>query len=101
MKKKKIIILTLLACLGIAGFAQETDKSITGIVVDKWGNPVYGASVLVVGAPMSRVETGKDGTFEIVADKSQKLRVFSADKGEQTVDVKPGKPMTIDRKSVV
>lgn len=95
MKKKKIIILTLLACLGIAGFAQETDKSITGIVVDKWGNPVYGASVLVVGAPMSRVETGKDGTFEIVADKSQKLRVFSADKGEQTVDVKPGKPMTI------
>ena len=95
MKKKKIIILTLLACLGISGFSQESANNITGVVVDKWGNPVYGASVLVVGAPKSRVETDKEGKFEIAANKSQKLRVFSADKGELIVNVQSETPMTI------
>lgn len=95
MKKKKIIILTLLACLGISGFAQESDQNITGVVVDKWGHPVYGASILVVGSPNSRVETGKDGKFQIMADKNQQLRIVSVDKGEQTVKAEPGKPMKI------
>ena len=52
MKKNKILILALLACLSIPVGAQNTDNgNITGIVVDKWGNPVYGASVHVIGIP--------------------------------------------------
>ena len=46
MRKNKILILALLACLCIPVGAQNTDNgNITGVVVDKWGNPVYGASV--------------------------------------------------------
>ena len=51
MKKNKILILALLVCLSIPVGAQNTDSNITGIVVDKWGNPVYGASVNVAGIP--------------------------------------------------
>ena len=40
MKKNKILILALLVCLSIPVGAQNTDSNITGIVVDKWGNPV-------------------------------------------------------------
>ena len=65
MKKYKILVLALLACLSIPGGAQNTDNNITGVVVDKWGNPVYGASVQVAGLPSVRVETDKNGKFEI------------------------------------
>lgn len=48
MKRHKILVMVFLACLGIPAGAQEADNGITGVVVDKWGNPVYGASVMVV-----------------------------------------------------
>ena len=73
MKKNKILILALLVCLSIPVGAQNTDSNITGIVVDKWGNPVYGASVNVAGIPDVRVETDKDGKFEIAADAGRSL----------------------------
>ena len=64
MRKNKILILALLVCLGIPVGAQNTDSNITGIVVDKSGKPVYGASVNVEGgAAEMRVETDKDGKF--------------------------------------
>ena len=47
MRKNKILILALLVCLSIPVRAQNTDNNIIGIVVDKSGNPVYGASVNV------------------------------------------------------
>lgn len=95
MKKNKILVLALLACFNMPGFAQGTDNNITGFIVDKWGHPVYGASVNVAGNPYGKVTTDKNGKFEITADKNQKLQISSADKGTQTVTVEPGKPMTI------
>ena len=66
MRKNKILILALLVCLSIPVRAQNTDNNIIGIVVDKSGNPVYGASVNVEGGAVeTRVETDKDGKFEI------------------------------------
>ena len=87
MKKNKILILALLVCLSIPVGAQNTDSNITGIVVDKWGNPVYGASVNVAGIPDVRVETDKDGKFEIAADAGRSLQVVTTDKGPTTVKV--------------
>ena len=64
MRKNKILILALLVCLSIPVRAQNTDNNIIGIVVDKSGNPVYGASVNVEGGAVeTRVETDKDGKF--------------------------------------
>ena len=93
MKKNKILILALLVCLSIPVGAQNTDSNITGIVVDKWGNPVYGASVNVAGIPDVRVETDKDGKFEIAADAGRSLQVVTTDKGSTTVKVEHGKAM--------
>lgn len=93
MKKNKILALALLACFSIPGFAQ--DNNITGFIVDKWGKPVYGASVSVAGNSFSRVVTDRNGKFEIAAEKDQKLQVTSTERGSQLVTVKTGKPMTI------
>ena len=65
MKRHKILVMVFLACLGIPAGAQEADNGITGVVVDKWGNPVYGASVMVVGQPGTKVETDRNGKFEL------------------------------------
>ena len=82
MRKNKILILALLVCLSIPVRAQNTDNNIIGIVVDKSGNPVYGASVNVEGGAVeTRVETDKDGKFEIAVEKGQRLSVVSVDKG--------------------
>lgn len=86
MKKNRILILALLACLSIPVEAQIIeDSSITGVVVDKWGNPVYGASVTVVGEPETRVETNKKGQFELLTGKNQKLKVVTVDNGTTIV----------------
>lgn len=95
MKKNKILILALLVCMSIPVGAQNTENNITGIVVDKWGNPVYGASVNVTGIPAVRVETDKDGKFEIAVEAGRSLQVVTVDKGSTTVKIEPGKTMTI------
>ena len=61
MKKYKNLMWACLACLAIPAGAQDADNNIRGMVVDKWGHPVYGASVMVKGMPETRVETDKDG----------------------------------------
>ena len=70
-EKNKILILALLVCLGIPVGAQNTDSNITGIVVDKSGKPVYGASVNVEGGAAGEcgLETDKDGKFEIAVER--------------------------------
>ncbi len=86
MRKYKNLILTCLACVAIPAGAQDAENSVTGVVVDKWGNPVYGASVMVAGAPDTRVETDENGKFEIESAINQKLEVVAVDKGKVTVD---------------
>lgn len=84
-----------MVCLSIPVGAQNTDNNITGIVVDKWGNPVYGASVNVAGMPDVRVTTDKDGKFEIAAPVGRNLQVVTVDQGSATVRVESGKEMKI------
>lgn len=74
-------------CANLPALAQEAVGNVTGVVVDPAGRPVYGASVMVIGAPGTRVETDKDGKFSIKAAKNEKLVVFSPDKGTTTVRV--------------
>ena len=96
MRKNKILILALLVCLSIPVRAQNTDNNIIGIVVDKSGNPVYGASVNVEGGAVeTRVETDKDGKFEIAVEKGQRLSVVSVYYGTSSVVATSDGPMTI------
>lgn len=85
MKKYKNLMWACFACLAIPAGAQDADNNIRGMVVDKWGHPVYGASVMVKGMPETRVETDKDGKFSIEASAGQQLNIVSVDKGMTTV----------------
>lgn len=80
-------MLAWLACSGIPALAQEADGNVTGVIVDKSGRPVYGASVMLADVPGTRVETDKDGKFEIEAARNDKLVVTTVDKGTVTVKV--------------
>lgn len=95
MKNNKILILALLACMSLPMGAQDTDKSITGVVVDKWGFPVSGALVQVANSPAAKASTDKEGKFEIDAEAGEELQVVSVDKGTATFNAETGKPMTI------
>ena len=85
MKKYKNLMWACLALLAVPAGAQDTDNNVRGMVVDKWGHPVYGASVMVKGMPETRVETDKDGKFSIEASAGQQLNIVSVDKGTTTV----------------
>lgn len=95
MKRHKILIIALLTYLSFPVGAQQVDNGIMGVVVDKWGNPVYGASVMVVGQPDTRVETDRNGKFEVSGSGNLNLQVVSVDKGSVTVKAELGKPMKI------
>ena len=85
MKKYKNLMWACLALLAVPAGAQDTDNNVRGMVVDKWGHPVYGASVMVKGMPETRVETDKDGKFSIEASAGQQLNIESVDKDTNTV----------------
>ncbi len=91
---KKYILILFLAVASMAAGAQEPEN-ITGLVVDQWGNPIYGASVMVAGQPETRVETDRDGNFEIETLGSVTLEVFSAQGGTTSVPAQPGLPVTV------
>lgn len=95
IKRHKLITLALLVCMGIPAGAQQTDDNITGVVVDKWGLPVYGATVQVEGTPANLVVTDEEGRFKIGALAGDNLQVNSVDKGSAVARVTDGKPMTI------
>ena len=46
MKKYKIVILAIFACVSLKGWAQE-EGNVVGKVIDKLGNPVEGALILL------------------------------------------------------
>lgn len=69
-------------CANLPALAQEAVGNVTGVVVDPAGRPVYGASVMVIGAPGTRVETDKDGKFSIKAAKTKSLSCSVPTKGQ-------------------
>ena len=50
MKKYKIIVLAMLACVSLKSWAQE-EGNIAGKVVDKLGNPIEGVLISVENNP--------------------------------------------------
>ena len=92
--KKKILALTMLAYMGVQVMAQE-ENNITGMILDRAGNPVSGAAVSIVGQPGSLVSTDATGKFEISAAKDDKLQILTPYDATKTVDVEPGKTMII------
>lgn len=61
MQKRRFLLALLLCTLWLTGFAQ---KSITGTVKDKAGEPMIGVSVIVDGTTIGGV-TDFDGNFRI------------------------------------
>lgn len=85
MKKKKILVLALLASLGIQGFAKD---DITGFVVDKFGKPVQGALITVTSDPVVKVSTDANGRFRLNDAKDVKtLSIAAPDNSQKTVNV--------------
>lgn len=74
MKKRMMLILSCLL-LSIGYIVAQTTK-ITGTVVDKNGEPVISASVVVKGTTVGTI-TGLDGTFSINIPNDNNTLVFS------------------------
>lgn len=95
MRKKKILVLAILACIGLRGFAQDEKHKITGYVVDRAGNPVAGALITSDNNPLINHATDKDGKFVLDADNVKTLNVFSTDKGFTTVEINTNEFVTV------
>lgn len=87
MKRNIILslVLGIMAMFSIPTFAQDVVK---GNVVDENGDPVIGASVVIVGQSGTGVITDLDGNYSIKAPKNAKLAISYI--GYVTQTVKPG-----------
>ncbi len=75
MKRHILFASVLLA--SISAFAQN--GNVTGVVVDKLGNPVSGALVEILNNKLIKAYTDKDGAFEIGANANDKLIIDAPD----------------------
>ncbi|MFT4224421.1 SusC/RagA family TonB-linked outer membrane protein [Dysgonomonas sp.] len=91
MKKRMMLILSCLL-LSVGYIAAQATK-ISGTVVDKNGEPVISASVVVKGTTVGTI-TGLDGTFSINIPDGKSSLVFSLI-GMKNVEVKASQGMTV------
>ena len=82
----------------VPGVTQEGKKMFRGKVMDDLGEPLPGATVVVVGSTRG-VTTDLDGTFEIDVTAADKLKISFLGLGDKIITV--GNQQNIDRKSVV
>lgn len=94
MKKYKIIVLAMLACVSLKSWAQE-EGNIAGKVVDKLGNPIEGVLISVENNPLVQATTDRNGKFEIIADRTKRLQVRTGRDDTKIVPVADGKDLTI------
>lgn len=94
MKKYKIIVLAMLACVSLKSWAQE-EGNIAGKVVDKLGNPIEGVLISVENNPLVQATTDRNGKFEIIADHTKRLQVRTGRDDTKIVPVADGKDLTI------
>ncbi|TKK69813.1 SusC/RagA family TonB-linked outer membrane protein [Ilyomonas limi] len=60
----RIVLIGILYFYAFNGFAQETQKTVTGTVTDSTGTPVANASVLIKGTKTG-TQTASNGTFSL------------------------------------
>lgn len=96
--------LFILPAMGLQGaFAQQTvaqQDGINGTVVDEQGEPVIGASVLVVGGNASQgTITDMDGKFHVNVKSGQKLKISYVGYKTMTVAAKKGMNVQLESDS--
>lgn len=75
MRSKFTWILTLFLALVVqVGFAQQ--KKVTGVVRTEFGDPIPGASVLLVGSSNEGTETNLEGNYTLNVKKGDKVKVI-------------------------
>lgn len=94
MKKYKILALAMFACVTLNGWAQS-EGNVTGRVLDGKGKPVAGALVSVEENPLVRVATDRNGHFEIIAVKGNRLKVQTGDDATKVVKIGNGSELTV------
>ncbi|MBR6212304.1 MAG: carboxypeptidase-like regulatory domain-containing protein, partial [Bacteroidales bacterium] len=88
LKSAAFIVSFLL--IGVTAFAQP--RPLTGKVVDKNGEPVVGAAVVVVGNNAIGTETNLDGVYTLMVPPQASITVSCIGYAEQTVAV-AGRPV--------
>ena len=87
---KSAALIASLLLLGITAFAQN--RPVSGRVVDKNGEPVVGAAVVVVGNNALGTETNLDGNFSLMVPPQATLSVSCIGYATQTVAI-AGRPV--------
>ena len=82
---KKVTFFLLLLFMGSVCFAQN--RQLNGKVVDQNGEPVVGASIMVVGQNATGTVTDLDGNYELVAPAQASITVSCIGYASQTVAV--------------
>ena len=72
------------AALSAEAAVQQQAKSVKGVVVDEYGEPMIGVTVKIVGAPGGAI-TDLDGNFSLVVPPGRKLQLSYAGYKEQTL----------------
>ena len=104
IKSKSWLVGAMVALLasGAPGFvapsmmntAVAQNQTITGTVVDEFGDPILGANIRVVGTTEGAV-TDIDGKFSVNAKSGAKLEVSFIGYASQTVNAAPGITVTL------
>lgn len=101
-KKLGLVVLTMILCLPLLVFGQETTGSIVGMVSDPSGSRVPGATVKVESAALNRTGTTDDaGAFRFAALPPGSYKVSATATGFSTsiaenIVVQLGKAVTVD-----
>lgn len=92
----------ILVCslFGVCGFIQAQDLRINGRVIDSLGQPIPGASVVIVGQS-SGTQTGSDGTFAMTTQVNSTLEVSAIGFAKQSQKVVAGVTNYIFKLSVI
>ena len=87
---KSAAFIASLLLIGVTAFAQP--RPLTGKVVDKNGEPIVGAAVVVVGNNALGTETNLDGNYSLMVPPQASITVSCIGYAEQTVAV-AGRPV--------
>lgn len=95
LKSRSIIIVLVLTILNVLNVHAQ-NKNVSGTVLDNSGQPVIGASIVVVGQSKLGTVTDIDGKFSIaIPATSKKIEVSYIGMVSQVIEAKAGTPMKI------